>query len=350
MHARHRTIRRTHTMFAMLLALLCAGFAGGVIPVARAASGSVILEIRQAEAVNHNTDYEGILPWRWQQDMFPKLGVGDFVTPPVLSQGPEIEQRDWAVWDPAFSNTHTWADVADLNGGDVRGVVQLFDNDDALGTDHLDINPANSNYDLQLRFNPCSLRFSRDDDPLHREFTGFTWIDRGFEGDPARVQVRMRTADGRSFLPNNVAIAEASPVQTVFNPMAIIDGKATAFMVELTSSHPGSVNATVTVTLFDGFTTATDTKPVVIPPEGLRAFFFDGSGTAAPSIPHKQPNMPRLNYTVNVDVPADSNTPNPSGPFPNCVASADNTLSSSTPIVITDSPGVVYLPWDWRAI
>jgi hypothetical protein len=349
MHHRHTMRGRRQTLFAVLLLGLLAGIAGGAIPVARAASGSVILEIAQAEAINHNTDFEGILPWRWQQDFFPMLGVGDFVTPPVLSRGPEVEQRDWATWDPAFSNTHTWADVRDLGGGDVRGVVQLIDNDDALGSTHFDINPA-PGQDLQLRFNVCSLRFTRDDDPARQEFSGFAWIGRGGEGNPGRVQVRMRTADGRSFLPNNIAIADASPVQAVFHPLAIIDGKPTAFMVELTSSHPGPVGATVSVTLNDGISSASDSKAVTIPPEGLRVFLFDGSGSAAPFIPHKQPNLQRLGYTVNVDVPADAHFPDPSGPFPNCVAAADNTLSSSIPVVITDSPGVLYLPWDWRPI
>gem|GEM_PF-5245647 len=346
----HHSIRRPSRNVMLLFLAVLASLIGGSIPVARAASGSVILEISQAQAIEHGSDYGGIFPWAAQQDFYPKLGLSDFVTAPVLSTGPQIDQRDHTMWDPAYSVTRTWADVRDLAGGDVQGVVELWDKDDIGSDDQFDINAAAANRVLRLRFDVCSLRFRRADDPAARTFTGSSWMDQGSESDPGRVQVRVRTADGRSFLPKNVAIADASPVQAVFHPSAIVDGKATAFMVELSSSHPSSVGANVTVTLNDGMSAATDSKSVTVPPEGLRLFLFDGTGTAAPFIPHKQPNLRRLNYTVSIDVPADSQFPDPSGPFPNCVAASDNVLNGSLPVVITDSPTTLYLPWDWRGI
>lgn len=342
---RHHRLLPARRPLALLLFALIAVIGSASIPVARAASGSVILEISQARALQSDTD---CCLWWAQQDFYPRLGVDDFLTAPSLSTGPEIGQRDLASWDPPFSATKTWADVRDLGGGDVQGLVELWDADDLDSDDQFDINPVAGNRTLQLRFNVCSLTFTRADDPAHPATN--TMRVRGGEGDSAEVQVRMRTSDGRSFLPNNLAIADASPVQAVFHPSAIIDGKATAFMVELTSTHTGSVGATVSVTLNDGISSATDTKSVVIPPEGLRVFLFDGTGTAAPFIPHKQPNLRRLNYSVHVDVPADSHLPDPSGPFPNCVAAADNDTSGSLPVVITDSPATVYLRWDWRGI
>jgi hypothetical protein len=172
-------------------------------------------------------------------------------------------------------------------------------------------------------------------------------MQQGFESDPGRVQINVRTADGKPFLPNNVSIADATPVQAVYHPRNIIKGKATAFMLQLTSSHSLPAGANITVTLTDGITTATDTKSVTVPPEGLKVFFFDGSGSAPPYIPDKQPNFRRLRYTVNMTVPADSTNPDPSGLFPNCVATQDNTFTGELPIIATDSPKTLYLAWDW---
>ena len=97
----------------------------------------------------------------------------------------------------------------------------------------------------------------------------------------------------------------------------------------------------------DGFTTVSDFKSVVVPPEGLRVFFFDGTGSAPPYSPKKQPNLRRLQYSVTMSVTADSMTFDKSGPFPNCVPSADNSLSGAVPMITTDSPKTLYLPWDW---
>ncbi len=328
---------------ALLLALL-AGLAAAVTPVARAASGTVFIEISQAEAINKNSDVFPLAFWAVQQDFYPKLGVDGPLPPAALTQGPEIDQRDWATWAP-FSVSKTFADLHDLGGSNiVHGVVELWDKDDIDSDDQFDINPVTGRT-LPVDFDVCTLRFRRQSDTT--EFTGPTWMRQGVESDSGRVRINMRTADGKPFLPNNVAIADATPVQAVYNPRYVIENKATAFKLDLTSSHSSPAGATINVQLNDGFTIVNDTKSVTIPPEGLRVFFFDGSGTAPPFSPRKQPNLRALRYTVTMNVPADSTSSDPTGLFPNCVATQDNTLTGSWPMITTNSPTTLYLGWDW---
>ncbi|HEU5102582.1 MAG TPA: hypothetical protein VFU22_26340 [Roseiflexaceae bacterium] len=331
----------------LLLLALLAGLAASVAPIARAASGTVILEISQAEAINKNNDAFPLAFWAVQQDFYPKLTVGGG----TVVQGPEIAQRDWALWDPVVAVSKTYADLNELNDNSiVSGTVELWDADDIDAHDQFDINadPLAPNRALRLLLDVCSLRFVRQGDTSGAQFSGPTWMPQGTESDPARVQVNIRTSDGRPFLPNNVAIADAGPVQAVYHPRYIIENKSTAFKLDLTSSHSIPVNAAIAVQMSDGFTTVSDVKSVVVPPEGLRVFFFDGSGSA-PYSPRKQPNLRRLQYTVAMNVTADSNEADKSGPFPNCVPSADNSLSGSVPVIATDSPKTLYLPWDWGA-
>src|SRR6476619_5077586 len=109
----------------LLLALLV-GLAASVTPIARAASGTVILEISQAEAINKNSDVFPLAFWAVQQDFYPKLtaGGGAVVT------GPEIGQRDRAIWDPVVTTSRTFADLNELNDSSiVSGTVELWDAD-----------------------------------------------------------------------------------------------------------------------------------------------------------------------------------------------------------------------------
>jgi hypothetical protein len=233
----------------------------------------------------------------------------------------------------------------------VSGTVELWDADDIDSDDQFDINadPVTPNRALRLLLDVCSLRFTRQGDTSGAQFSGPTWMPQGNESDPGRVQVNIRTSDGRSFLPNNVAITDAGPVQAVYHPRFIIENKATAFKLDLSSTHAGPVNASIVVQMTDGFTTVSDFKTVSVPQEGLRVFFFDGTGSASPYSPRKQPNLKRLQYSVTMSVTADSTTFDKSGPFPNCVPSADNSLSGSVPMITTNSPTTLYLPWDWGA-
>jgi hypothetical protein len=333
----------------LLLLALLAGLAASVTPIARAASGTVILEISQAEAINKNTDLTPLFFWAVQQDFYPKLGVDGPSPPAGLTPGPQIEQRDWAVWDAPFQVTKTFADLSALGGSNiVHGAIELWEDDNDPDSDEFfDINPEPGRT-LPLQFDVCSLRYTRQGD-FATKLSGTTWIPQGVESDPGRVQINMRTADGKPFLPNNVAIADASPVQAVYHPRYIIKDKATAFMLQLSSSHSAPAGADITVTLTDGISTVSDSKSVIVPPEGLKVFFFDGSGTAAPFAPDKQPNFRRLGYTVAMNVPADATSPDPGGLFPNCIASQDNQLVGSLPIIATDSPKTLYLAWDWGA-
>jgi hypothetical protein len=159
----------------------------------------------------------------------------------------------------------------------------------------------------------------------------------------------MRTNDGRSFLPDNVTISDVTPVQAVYHPRYVVDGKSTAFMVDLASSHEVPVNGTMTVTLNDGFTTVTETRDVTISPiNSQRFFFFDGTGTTSPFKPRKLKDFERLEYTVTLNIPADSNVADDDGRFPNCVPAEDNTFTGSTPMITTHSPRTLYVPWDWH--
>ena len=139
---------RTHLKIVLLLVLL-AGLAASVAPIARAASGTVILEISQAEAINKNSDVFPLAFWAVQQDFYPKLtaGGGAVVT------GPEIGQRDWAIWDPVVTTSRTFADLNELNDSSiVSGTVELWDADDIDSHDQFDINadPVTPNRALRL--------------------------------------------------------------------------------------------------------------------------------------------------------------------------------------------------------
>ena len=204
----------------------------------------------------------------------------------------------------------------------VSGTVELWDADDIDSDDQFDINadPVTPNRALRLLLDVCSLRFTRQGDTSGAQFSGPTWMPQGNESDPGRVQVNIRTSDGRSLLPNNVAITDAGPVQAVYHPRFIIENKATAFKLDLSSSHPSPVSASIVVQMSDGFTTVNDVKSVMVPPEGLRVFFFDGTGTAPPYSPRKQPNLRRLQYNVTMSVAADATTFDKSGPFPELCA------------------------------
>jgi hypothetical protein len=346
-HATRFRLVSPRLKIVLLLALL-AGLAASVTPIARAASGTVILEISQAEAINKNTDLIPLFFWAVQQDFYPKLGVDGPSPPVVLTPDRQIEQRDWAVWDAPATVPKTFADLTALGGSNiVHGAVELWEDDlDPDSDEVFDINPTLGRR-LSLQFDVCSLRYTRQGDVAGTTFTGPTWMPQGVESDPGRVQINMRTADGKPFLPNNVAIADATPVQVVYHPRYIIKDKATAFMLQLSSSHSAPAGADITVTLTDGITTVTDTKSVTVQPAGLKVFFFDGTGTAPPFAPGKQPNFRRLRYTVTMDVPADATSADPAGLFPNCIASQDNIFTSELPIIATDSPKTLYLPWDW---
>src|SRR3954464_7925377 len=106
LHATRFRLVSPRLKIVLLLALL-AGLAASVTPIARAASGTVILEISQAEAINKNSDVFPLAFWAIQQDFYPKLTVAGG---PVV-QGPELDQRDWTVWDPAFATSKTFADL-----------------------------------------------------------------------------------------------------------------------------------------------------------------------------------------------------------------------------------------------
>lgn len=344
-HLAHRTpiVKRLGTLCVLVLV---AGLAATIVPVARAASGTVILEVTHAEAINKNSDTIPLFFWAVQQDFYPKLGVDAPLPPASLTTGREIAQRDWAVWEPAEQVSKTFPDIDLMTSNIVRGAVELWDADDVDSHDQFDINPA-AGRGLPLEFDVCTMRFNRAGDGTR--LIGASWLGQGAESDPARVRVSMRTADGKPFLPNNVSIADISPVQAVYHPRYIIKDKATALMLQLASSHPTTVVATISVSLFDGISTVNDSKSVNVPPEGLRVFFFDGSGSAGPFAPGKQPNFQRLRYTVNMTVPADATVADPSGPFPNCVAAQDNTYTGELPIIATDSPKTLYVAWDFGA-
>jgi hypothetical protein len=341
---------RSHRILpVVLLVTVVIGTLSSLPQPAHAAWGTVILEVFQAEALSHHDDT--IWPPTSPQDFYPILkmrvfrrsGLSPVDAGPLT--GSEIAQRDWAAWDPTVQLVTT-NEISDMGSPSVSGNIELWDADDIDSDDMFDVNPNGGIRDLRLLFNVCSMRYRIEGSSV--EFIGRSWMPFGLgESDPARVQVAMRTGDGRSFLANNVTISDVSPVQTVYHPRYIIDNKPTALMVNLASSHSSSVYGDVTVTLSDGVNSVSEVRTVEIPPSGVRTTFFNGLGGQDPFRPKKQPNFQRLSYTVTLNVSADSNTPDLSSPFPNCIPSGDNTFIGSTPMITTRSPGTLYVPWDW---
>lgn len=313
------------------------------VPRAKAATGTIILDVFEAEARNRDTDYAGIVPWYWKQDFYINARVSTTVG---SSLPPSLDQRDLAAWNP-FSVSAT----VDRDSVIVPVHVELWDKDDVTSDDQFDINPAPDMRALDLFFNTCTLRFSGTGVP--ESGPGRALMPFGQESDPGRVALQIRTSDGKPFVPNNVVISQAGPVQAVYGANAMVDQKATAFRVDFASSWTMPRNATVTVTMSDGMSTVTQIKDVTIPPEGLPLFFFDGSRTAGraaapPFFPIKNPNTPRLTYQVSAVIDGEgADAPPPPPPFSNCRVNSDNDLSGSIPMVRTHSPTTVYLRWDW---
>ncbi|KAA3662924.1 MAG: hypothetical protein DWQ04_12065 [Chloroflexi bacterium] len=301
------------------------------------ADGTIILEVFQARAVEEDDDtFFGPIIGN-EQDFFFEASVNGG----PKEKSPIIEGRDWATWVPPFTVSAT----VPMDTLIVPIKVSLFDDDNTSGTDHFDINQQPGR-DLDLFFNTCTLRLERSGISLNGPDRH--WFPPGLEDDAADVEIRVLTGDGKPFSPNDVAIANATPVQTVFNPRNIIADKGTAFMVDFTSSWSVSRNVLVTVEMSDGISNVSETKIVNVPPSGLRVFFFDGSGTAGPYFPIKNSVDPNLTFSVTTEVEGEPPIV-PEPPWFNCTSENNAITNASLPVIETVEHRTVYLAWDWDA-
>ena len=298
--------------------------------------GMIVAEVHQAIVSKKNDDDLLGIPAFRQQDFYLKMWVNS--QPEVIS--PEVPQNDSAAWTPPFSES---ADVIKaLRTYPV--VVELWDNDLWDPDDQFDISPE-AGKTLTVTFDACTLQWSVGSNLYGPRPDWIPYpMAEGVE-NLAQIQMQIRTSDGRSFAPNDVAIAYAEPVQTVYRAREIIAEKATALRVDLSSSWTVDRNTEVIVTMSDGINTVNQTKHVVVPPDGLRVFFFDNSEGVGPFFPRKNLPNPRLTYSVQVNVEGGDGDPAP--PWFNCVGDNNTLTGAPLSIIQTHNPTVVYRRWDY---
>ncbi len=302
-----------------------------------APDGQLVVTIDEALAREKNTD----TVFGNQEDFYVRVSVnGD---PVVTSR--VIDGRDHPSWTPSITVTANVVKARQV----FPVTVELWDADDTSADDQFDLNPA-SGKTLNLEFDSCLMRWQRVDG-TEEYGPGPAWMPRevdlgSLSGDPGQVHVQITTGDGKPFSPDDVAIVNASPVQAVFNPKYLISDKPTSFMLQLASSWSVSRNADISVTFDDGMATVTDSKTVVVPPAGLRVFFFDGSGSAGAFMPKRNDTDHLLHFDVMMDVEGEPPTV-PVPPWFNCVG-ANNVLSGGAlKTIVTRNDLVVYRRWDW---
>lgn len=306
--------------------------------------GTISAEVFQANASRKNDD--NFIPGL---DLFD---LQDFYLWVSVNGGPDMDSPvrsnlDLAEWDPPFRVS---ADVIKaVRFFPVR--VELWDSDDTDAHDQFDINPENPyTKALTVLYDGCTMEWS---DGTNTFGPGPAWVPSPMEQDVeglGQILLQISNDDGRSFAPDDVAIAYAGPVQVAYYkggyhaPLIVAD-KATSFMVQLSSSWAVPRQVQIRVTMSDGVSTVNQTKYVVVPPDGLRVFFFDYSEGVGPFFPEKNLPDPQLTYNVQVNVEGGDGDPVP--PWFNCVGD-NNTLDDGfRPIIQTHNPTVVYRRWDY---
>ncbi|MBN1136430.1 MAG: DNRLRE domain-containing protein, partial [Anaerolineae bacterium] len=258
---------------------------------------AIVASVYQAiPSVKRDDNILGIDAWV-QQDFYLKMSVNG--EPDLTS--PVVDQRDYAEWNPPFTGT---ADViAAQRFYPVR--IELWDEDDVDPDDQFNINPIAPSPDvsktLNVLFDACTLRWSAGSLSFG---PGPSWVPYPMPenvGQLAQIQMAIAPVDARSFAPDDIAITHAEPVQAVYGARQIIAEKATAFRLDLSSSQPGPAQVSVEVTLSDGLSSATHIRNAIVPTDGLRLFFFDGSDGVGPFFPKKADDA-RLTYDVVVTV------------------------------------------------
>lgn len=297
--------------------------------------GKIVVTITEAFALHgHDDTIAGT-----QADLYLKVRVNN--GPLVVSR--IIDGRDHASWSPPFSVTN---DV--LRSQRIYPVRVVLTEYDSTSPDNtFDINPGPQKI-VDLEFDACTMTWRRvgiaevfgpgPDQMPHEEDLHF------LEDEPGKIVMNITTGDGRPFAPDDVLIANASPVQAAFDPNVVVADKATAFVVDLVSSWSVPRSAQVTVTMSDGATTNTDFKTVSVPTNGLRVFFFDGTGTNTPFTPTIVGTNRFLTYSVQMTVPGEgAGAP----PWFNCLGENNSVFGRTIKIVPTRNPAVIYRRWDF---
>lgn len=246
--------------------------------------------------------------------------------------------------------------------------IELWDHDPDSRDDLFDINPIPEARKLDLLFDACSMTWQivgRPEsygptlgDPSSPEPL-FVMMPRAEDlsllsgdagdgyGSQATIDVQVTTGDGLPFIPNDVMVAFASPIQAVSSPRYIVAGKPTVLEVGLSSSWTEGRDVQVNATVTDGTTTWTDTRAITVPPGLSRLILFNGSPGADPIIPARSGSVPYLTYSVTVTESGPSGGA-PSPPYDaKCATDNNSVLGKTIKIIETYNPRVIYVPWDW---
>ncbi len=300
---------------------------------------SVQVEVDQAKAIESCTDEAYVSPW-CREDFKVRVSLAGGT--PVMSG--YVNNRDSIAWYPPFTVSYTIPDPTDLPRK-ISARVELFDDDDKPNPDDPFDIFSGAGKPLDLTFDTCTFRVSGGG--LLTQSPGFNEYPPGHESDPAKIELAIRTGDGKPFSPYDVAIADISPVQVVYKPRYIIADKPTSLRLHLTSSWPDDRGVHIRATFGDGYTTATEERDVIVPPEGLWLIMFDWNGTQPPYIPTKTGGgVGTFTYDVDLDVVGE---PPPDIPprWGQCHLENNQVSNATLPIIKTRVPLTVYTRWNW---
>lgn len=266
-----------------------------------------------------------------------RVGAG-----PFLASAPPISNKD----DAALNFTVTQSVPRTDRFHAVH--LELWDSDDLdpTGDDLADINPATGKKTLDLLFDACTFSWNGDLSGGRRG-----GLARGAgDGDIADLAFRISTGDDRPFSPDDVAIHDAAPVQVTFEDDYVAVGKPATLRVRLTSSYTVARTGTVSVTVRDGVGGVfTETRPVLVPPEGVTVDFFDGGFGVGPFVPMGTPNGSQLCWDVSANFGVEGPAGGPPPAFVNCYGANNSIVNACRRFAFIDNPKVVYMPYDWSA-
>jgi len=321
---RFRAIRPVSRILAVAVAIL-----GAAAPISAA---EVVLDVLAADARIDGRDVASV--FGDPQDFFP-------VTSVVGVPGPSRDirsNRDHAAWPD-----HQVRATVDPSLRFYNVTVRLDEADD-FGDETFDIHPAAGLVEYSFTFDACTLTYEDTDliPFVSHRLKGEEWLPYGngdIGGNPdkdARVKIKISTGDGKPFTSDDLALAEATPVQGPYFPRQIVEKKPTAFKVRIESTFAGVVKATVSVTLNDGVAPRTEMETFDVPPEGLTAFLFED----APYIPEKNLADPVLRYSVTMTVEDETYDPDA------CESQNNEWFGKSLPVRQTRDKVTVYRPFD----
>ena len=329
-------------------AALAAALSAAVRPAA-ADSGTVILEIRDAQATVENDDTHGGL----QQDFYV---IAQFEGQPPQTT-PTIEDRDFASWVPPFAPSIV---SPDRNQRFFSFQLQLWDHDSNSNDDPFDMSPLSVNDASgafpRVTYDICTGEMYIQGVP-HATWTGRYDAVLVGSGDPgpannyayASLHIAMRT-DPPNWLPDNIKMVAVMPFQGVYHPLKIVADRETSVALDIDNSYPYAITAPVHAEIGDGTSVDTDDKTVTLAPATTtRVVMFDGR-THPAFHPHKAIGAPaKLDAWATV-AHADALSPNAPPVIREC-ASFDNTGAASTmPIAITRDPKTLFSRFDYNNV